>query len=65
MRQIRKILIMVCCTLFFAGLAEARTIVNQQRGYSFNIPDYFVERDNLGAYDFRADGGDDFGEADV
>ena len=62
MKFIEKIVMALVCSLAISfGIGEARTIVNQQRGYSFNIPDYFVERDNLGAYDFRADGGDDFG----
>lgn len=39
MGRIRKILIMVCCALVFAGLAEAKTYVNDGFGFSVWLPD--------------------------
>ncbi|MCQ2361494.1 MAG: hypothetical protein MJ048_00465 [Acidaminococcaceae bacterium] len=62
MKVIARFLVLIACILCirFDG-CEAKTYVNKQRGYSIWIPDYFVERDNFGIYDFSADGGDDFG----
>lgn len=62
MKVIVRFFVVFACimSVCFNG-CEAKTYVNKQRGYSVWIPDYFVERDNFGIYDFRADGGDDFG----
>lgn len=61
MSLVKKILLIAVGVLIFSNLCEARIYTNTQRGYSIWIPDYFVERDHFGIYDFRADGGDDFG----
>lgn len=62
MKVIVRFFVVFACVMSvcFNG-CEAKTYVNKQRGYSIWIPDYFVERDHFGIYDFRADGGDDFG----
>lgn len=58
----RKIVVVFVCLFSFLCIdVEARTYVNSKYGYAIDIPDYFVERDTMGMFDFRADGGDDYG----
>ena len=39
MGRIGKILIVLCCTLLIAGLAEAKSYVNREHGFSIWLPD--------------------------
>lgn len=58
----KKLIVLLACILnLMCYVVEARIYTNSKYGYAIDIPDYFVDRDGMGIYDFRADGGDDYG----